>query len=144
MVETRTKVSGLAHLPGVLLNLVFRDSGRVIGEVAKEMPKVLLFAPFDQKAGNVHIHMHSEMPIRDARIDIAREFEAEERRLDRGEGHGAVAGYISQCDRWRAAEVMAEDMELISSFDIEKGHHVVRDCLRLISIVRLVAVGIAT
>src|SRR5262249_39363938 len=55
MVEAGAKVSGLSHLHGVALHLVFLDRGRVIGEVAKEVPQVLLLAALDEEARDVHV-----------------------------------------------------------------------------------------
>jgi hypothetical protein len=34
---------------------------------------------------------------------------------------GAVGRHVGQCDRWRPAEVVAEDMELLNAFGGEQG-----------------------
>src|SRR5262245_27656379 len=71
VVQARPQVAGLAHLHDVTLQLVLRDGRRVVGEVAKEMPKVLLLPALDQKTRDIHVHVHREMPVGYPRIDIA-------------------------------------------------------------------------
>ena len=71
MIEARATVSGLRHRHHVWFNVVRGHSRGVDGEIAKEVPKVLLLAALNQEPGDAHIHVHAEMPIRHALIDVA-------------------------------------------------------------------------
>jgi hypothetical protein len=82
VVEARPQVARLLHLHGVLLNVLLGNCARVVGEIPEEMPKILLLAPFNEEAGDIHVGVHGEMPIGDPRVVITGIVEPEERRLD--------------------------------------------------------------
>jgi hypothetical protein len=82
VVEARPQVARLLHLHGVLLNVLLGNCARVVGEIPEEMPKILLLAPFNEEAGDIHVGVHAEMPIGDPRVVITGIVQAEERRLD--------------------------------------------------------------
>jgi hypothetical protein len=79
------KVSRLSHLRDVEVRFFFRNCVRVVGKIPKKMTEILLFAPFDQKPGNVHVHVHSQMPIGHALVHLAGEAQSEERSFYRGQ-----------------------------------------------------------
>src|SRR4051812_47306877 len=63
VVQARSKIPGLLHLPNVLLYFLLWYGDRIIGEIAEEMAEILLLAPLDQKSHDIHVHVHSEMPV---------------------------------------------------------------------------------
>jgi hypothetical protein len=103
VIEAGPKVSGLPHLHHIELDLFFRKRLRVVGKIPEKVPQILVFPPFNQKPGDVHVHMHSEMPVRHARVDITRITQSEERGLYRGQRQRSVRRKIGQRHRrWTA------------------------------------------
>ena len=68
VIEAAAKGARLSHLHDVVLNFFLGEGVRVVGKVPEEMAKVLLFTSFDQEPGDIHVHVHGEVPIRDTRV----------------------------------------------------------------------------
>jgi len=99
---------------------------------------------FHEQTGDVHVHVHPQMPIGNPRIDVSGMVQSEERCLDRGKGEGTVRCGVGQCHSRRPTEVMAEDVEALHVFHGEQREHVFGDRLWLVAVVGFVAVGVPT
>jgi len=75
----------VAHSTFEEVTFLLWQGRRVVGEVAEEVPKVLLLATLDQESRDVHVHVHTEMPIGHARINVSGIIQPEEGRLNRRE-----------------------------------------------------------
>src|SRR5262249_12278373 len=124
-------------------DLVLRNCIGVVGEVSKKMPEVLLLAPFNEGACNVHVSVHAEMPIRDLWVDISRIVQSKERRLNRRERQGSFACHVCKGHRRRAAQIVTQDMETFRSLGLGEFEHILRDRGRQITSIGLVAIGVS-
>src|SRR5260221_4352466 len=136
MIEARAQITGLTDLRRVAYDFLLWHGRRVVGEVAEEVPKVLLLAALDQESRDVHVNVHTEMPIGHARINVSGTIQPEEGRLNRRERQGAVGRHISQRNRWRPAEVVAENVKLFNAFCGKQSQHILGDGLWLVAVVR--------
>src|SRR6478752_4643903 len=70
VIQAAAKVTRLPHLHDEVLDVFLGECTWIVSKVPEEMTQVLLFTPFYQEPGDIHVHVHAEVPIRDTRIDI--------------------------------------------------------------------------
>ena len=84
VVQARAEAAWLPHMHDVLLYFTLGYRRRVIGEIAEEVPQVLLLPALDKQSGDVHVYVHPQMPIGNSRIDASGVVQSERRCLERG------------------------------------------------------------
>ncbi len=119
VIEARSKVARLLHLHHIELKLFIGNGIRVVCKVPEKMAEILIFAPFHQEPRDIHVHMHSEMPIRHTRVHITRKAQSEERGFYCGERQRPVRRKVRQRHRRRPAQVVAEDVKARDAFGVQ-------------------------
>src|SRR5262249_790381 len=82
-VQAGAQIGRLAHLNDIALDVFLGYRVGVVGEIAEEMPQIPILASLDEEGRDIHVHVHTQMPVGDAGIDVPGEIEPEERRFDR-------------------------------------------------------------